>query len=73
MSYCYKATLAVLAFIMMAGTVICTGCLILLVIAVSNCDLTCHEDADGAELLNEGYYDCDGALLQQNASAHTRV
>lgn len=69
MSYCYKATLAILAFILIAFTVVCTGCLVLLGVAVSDCDLTCDEDADEAELLNEGYYACDGTAQKQTQAS----
>lgn len=45
--------------------IVCLAALLLIgiPIAISGCDLSCHEDTKGAELYGEGYYECDGKLL----------
>lgn len=63
-SVCCKSTLAVVAFFLTVLTAISSVCLIILGIAVSDCDLTCDEGTDGAEPLNDGYYSCDGAARE---------
>lgn len=40
------------------------GAMIIVAVWASNdgCDMWCDEDSEGAELVNEGYYECDGTL-----------
>lgn len=57
---CCRSTLSILGFLFLALTILSSFALIRVGMELRDCDLTCTEDTDGAELLNEGYYDCNG-------------
>lgn len=61
-SCCCKFTMATMGLILTFLTLLSSAVLIFLGVSVSDCDLACDGDTDGAELLNEGVYECDGAV-----------
>lgn len=60
-SCCCKFTMAAMGLILTLLTLLSSAVLIVLGVSLSDCDLACDGDTDGAELLNEGMYECDGA------------
>eukprot|EP00892_Ulva_mutabilis_P007590 jgi/Ulvmu1/5202/UM210_0002.1 len=57
---CARIVLKAVIILGLAFTLLCCAALLYVSMGVSGCDITCNEGSDGAELLNEGYYECDG-------------